>query len=200
MIHSSQFLWNIWIRTWSGANSSVWKGVAKKDKSSAFRQVQVVNSVWGKKCENILKRDESRTFAIEIHPFLIWHPWVWQYICPEGFWISSNVKSEYLWCFFVVFDSASQYFPFSEFSFYRINFRLTLQWIHIYDDYFNKTESFVHEKHRKICIQCVRVREVECEKWWSTRMAMECLQQFVDWNVVCAEFTGTFRLFGTDGF
>lgn len=113
--------------------------------------------------------------GIEFPPSLIWHPR--QYICPGGFWISSNVKSQYLWCFlrrsqvrFAIFSLLRILF------FYRINFRLTLQWIHIYDDYFNKTESFVHKKHWKICIQCVRACEVECEKWWSTRMAMECLR------------------------
>lgn len=181
------------------------KGDGKKDKSSAFRQVKLVNSVFcfpsgGKKCENILKK-KSRTFAIEIHPFLIWHPWVWQYICPEGFWISSNVKSEYLWCFFVVLDSASQYFPFSEFSFYRINFRLTLQWIHIYDDYFNKTESFCSWKTQKNLHSMrqgswSRMREVVIDKNGDGMFATIRWLKFV----VCAKFSGTTRLLGSDCF
>lgn len=131
------------------------KGGKKDGKTFSWRSAQPFDSF---NCEQQLGECEIQYEKKNINlltmfpPNMFWLYWNWisifvsshstrQYICPiaSGSVQTWNRVSKFLrFCLCRFF---SLFFP----SFYRINFRLTLQWIHIYDDYFNNIQ-FIHSE------------------------------------------------------
>lgn len=108
-------------------------------RAATFRQLQLRTQIAGG-VRSVIWKINLLSDGFQRNMFWLYWNWIAsrRYICPEASgsvqtWNRLRKKN-----IFFFFD-----------SFYRINFRLTLQWIHIYDDYFNKREF-----PRKICIQC----------------------------------------------
>lgn len=147
---------HLFAQEWCQLNGRVYRWREGKRMEKLFPDVLhslstalTANSNWGSAKFNMKKNINLLTM---FPPNMFWLYWNWisifvsshstrQYICPiaSGSVQTWNRVSKFLrFCLCRFF---SLFFP----SFYRINFRLTLQWIHIYDDYFNNIQ-FIHSE------------------------------------------------------